>query len=75
MAVLVHLNDNGTVRVDIDYESMREAYRDAVERNQLLEIKGDDEITRAVNPQQIVFFEEEARDSAPATPARPEIPA
>jgi hypothetical protein len=63
MTVLVHLSGNSTLRVDVDFEEMSAAYETALEKNRLLRITSDDGTTRAVNPLQIVFFQQ--ADGAP----------
>lgn len=63
MAVTVQLNDGVELRVEVGLDAMREAYQAALSQDGLLEIRSLDGRTRAVNPHQILYFEEaEAAD-------------
>lgn len=63
MAVRVQLNDGVELILRVGLEEMREAYRRAVDNNQLLEVESADGKTRAVNPNQILFFEKIEEDA------------
>ena len=55
--VKIQLNDGVVLRVDVDLAEMQEAYEEAVTSNRMLQISSADGITRAVNPQQVLYFE------------------
>jgi hypothetical protein len=58
MAVRVQLSDGVELFVRVSLEDMRKAYQTALDNNQLLEIESGNGKTRAVNPNQILYFEE-----------------
>jgi len=69
MAVRIHLNDGVELRVEIDVETMTDAYENALENNKVLEIQSGDGTVRRVNPRQVLYFEEETPDQREALEA------
>lgn len=71
MAVLIHLSENGALRVKADYASFLAAYEQALENSRVLEVTDAGGVTRAVNPRQIVYFEQvEDEETVPGSAAR-----
>jgi hypothetical protein len=55
--VSIHLSEGTTLVVDTDFETMQDAYKTALAGDKLIEITDEDGVTRAVNPNEIAFFE------------------
>lgn len=55
--VKVQLNDSVVLKVEVDLEEMQRAYEEALATNKMLQITSADGTTRAVNPQQVLYFE------------------
>ena len=78
MAVRVRLNDGIRLVVDAGLEEFTKAYQEALQRNELLEVKNGSGRMRVLNPLQILYFEdasevlsEDGSDSAPEATAAP----
>ena len=66
MAVRITLNNGQRVVSRLSVEDVREAFQKALDRNTVLDIRGDDDSVIAVNPFQIVSFEEIDAETAEA---------
>ena len=62
MAVRVRLSDGISLIVRADLNEFQKAYQEALRSNALLEVENGNGKTRVVNPQQILYFEEEDED-------------
>ena len=69
MAVHVQLNDGSALRVELSLDQMREAYETALRNGTILEVTNGNGKTRAVNPGNIVSFEETDEVATPAAEA------
>ena len=70
MATKVRLSDGVEVRLGLQLQDAITAFRTALRNNELLEIRDGDRVV-AVNPQQVVYFEQDpepAIDSATTDP-------
>ena len=58
MAIRVHLNDGYTIVSRSSLKEMQQAYSKALDRHTVLDLKSSDGTVRAINPMQILYFEE-----------------
>ena len=58
MAVRVQLNEGLQIITPLSLEDVHEAFQKALDRNTTLDVKDPDGTKRAVNPMQILYFDE-----------------
>ena len=68
VAVRLRLSDGISIIVRAHLSEFQKAYQEALRSNALLEVENGSGKTRVVNPQQILYFEEEDDFPGTATP-------
>ena len=70
--VRLRLSDGISIVVRAELRTFQKSYQEALRSNALLEVQNGDGKTRVVNPQQILYFEEEEELPDAASETRPE---
>ncbi len=68
MAVRIELSGGTTIRIDAELQTVTEAFQVAQAQGEVLKLEDPDGSAVAINPNQILFIQEESPSDAPPAP-------